>query len=186
MPNNPLKDPNTVAHLCHSNVADVEKVLSHIFDALGEQNMQKYYVQVAALATAGVESHFKCVEEAWYLSETARNKYFDKSKYGKVDATTHQRYFGRGIIQLTWRQHYVDYGNALGIDLLHKPDLALEPTNAARILALYFKWSKTDVAAMAMDWRKTRKLVNGGYNGIEIYMQYVNNLLQALKDAKCI
>ena len=43
-------------------------------------------------------------------------------------------YYGRGFVQLT---HWVNYkfaGEQLGIDLLHNPDLALEPKYAAEIL----------------------------------------------------
>lgn len=183
---NPLKNPAIVAKLCHSNVEDVKKVLPAIISALEEQKILTYYSLVAALATAGVESHFACVEEAWYLSEAKRNAYFNKSKYGKVDAETGKRYYGRGIIQLTWKKHYEDYGDALGIDLFHHPEKALEPETAAKILALYFKWTKVNIAAQQQDWNRTRKLVNGGFNGLTVYMQYVNACLKALKDAKCI
>lgn len=186
MPENPLKDPTIVAKLCSSDVDDVKKVLDYIINALEEQGILNYYTLVAALATAGVESHFACVEEAWYLSERKRNAYFDKSKYGKVDPYTQKRYFGRGIIQLTWKAHYKSYGDALGLDLVNKPELALQPKVAARILALYFKWAKIDKAAKEQDWKKVRKLVNGGYNGIDVFMTYVNNCLKSLKDAGCI
>lgn len=180
---NPLKDPVVVAKLCDSDVKNVEKVLMPIIYALEEQKILNYYTLVAALATAGVESHFACVEEAWYLSEAKRNAYFNKSKYGKIDPKTGKRYYGRGIIQLTWRQHYIDYGNALGIDLFNHPEKALEPDVAAKILALYFKWTKVDVAAKAQDWVKVRRLINGGENGLDVYLVYVNRCLKALKNA---
>jgi len=186
MPTNPLKDPQVVAKLCHSNVADVQKVLNPIINALQEQGILTYYTLVAALATAGVESHFKCVEEDYYSSPSSRIAYFDKSKYGKIDPITKQRYFGRGIIQLTWKKHYQDYGDALQLDLLHHPELALDPINAARILALYFKWAKVDEAAMEQDFHRVRVLVNGGVNGMVVFMQYVEKCINALKKAGCI
>lgn len=50
-----------------------------------------------------------------------------------------EKYRGRGFVQLTGRGHYADYGKRLGIDLINNPDLALDPTVSARILALYLK-----------------------------------------------
>lgn len=48
-------------------------------------------------------------------------------------------YRGRGFIQLTGRANYERIGNALGIDLLHHPELAAEPKTAAKIAVQYFK-----------------------------------------------
>lgn len=43
-------------------------------------------------------------------------------------------YFGRGYVQLTWFENYQLLGRLLGIDLLGKPELALDPFIAAKIL----------------------------------------------------
>ena len=43
-------------------------------------------------------------------------------------------YAGRGLVQLTGARNYRNAGAYLGLDLLGKPDLALAPDNAARIL----------------------------------------------------
>jgi predicted chitinase len=48
-------------------------------------------------------------------------------------------YYGRGYVQLTWQKNYAKYGALLGIDLVHKPDLALEPTVALFVLVHGFK-----------------------------------------------
>lgn len=42
-------------------------------------------------------------------------------------------YYGRGYVQLTWRENYIKMGRRLGISLMEQPDLALVPKHAARI-----------------------------------------------------
>lgn len=54
--------------------------------------------------------------------------------YGEVDPDTKVSYYGRGYIPLTWKNNYLAIGLKLGIDLVNKPDLALEPKNAMNIL----------------------------------------------------
>ncbi|HSH18312.1 MAG TPA: glycoside hydrolase family 19 protein [Candidatus Saccharimonadales bacterium] len=79
-------------------------------------------------------------------------------------------YYGRGYVQLTWFDNYKKAGKALGLDLVNNPDLAMEPRNAARIMAWFLTsegreerlrkaFANNDIAAM-------RKVVNGGTNGI--------------------
>jgi hypothetical protein len=53
--------------------------------------------------------------------------------YAVPDATG-RRWFGRGFVQLTWRENYEKLGEALGFDLVGNPDMALDPTIAAAIL----------------------------------------------------
>lgn len=54
--------------------------------------------------------------------------------YGRPDAETGQIYYGRGYVQLTWKSNYDTMGRRLGLDLLNKPELALDPAVAADIL----------------------------------------------------
>lgn len=91
-----------------------------------------------------------------------------KHKYGAVDPETGHAYFGRGYVQITWRDNYRKMGELLGVDLVNSPELALDPSIAARIifmgmelgsftgrkLADYFNDTKTD-------WTNARRIVNG-------------------------
>jgi len=47
--------------------------------------------------------------------------------YGQPDKRTGQVYFGRGYVQLTWHDNYLTMGEALHVDLVNHPDLALQP-----------------------------------------------------------
>lgn len=86
-------------------------------------------------------------------------------------------YYGRGYIQLTWKGNYVWFGSRLGLDLMHEPDLALTPGNAASIFALY--WKDHDIQAMAdmSDWTSTRRAVQGGTAGLDRLIHICNALL---------
>lgn len=71
---------------------------------------------------------FKPVREAFWHDEDWRR--------------THLRYFpyyGRGYVQLTWKNNYAKYANILGIDLVNNPDLAMKPNVALFIIVHGFK-----------------------------------------------
>ena len=78
------------------------------------------------------------------------------------------RYRGRGYVQMTWKANYQRAGQALGLDLVGQPDLALEPEVAYRILALgmkegIFTLKKLSeyVAGEKVDYVNARRVVNG-------------------------
>jgi predicted chitinase len=101
--------------------------------------------------------------------------------YARIDPTTGQRYYGRGLIQITGEANYKAYGEKVGVDLLHHPDLALRPDIAAKILALYFKNHAGGAiihACEARGWEEVRRLVNGGLNGFGQFHQCVQALLK--------
>jgi predicted chitinase len=56
--------------------------------------------------------------------------------YGAVDAATGHAYYGRGFVQMTWKENYAKLGKLLGLDLVREPDLAMEPATAATIMCV--------------------------------------------------
>lgn len=52
------------------------------------------------------------------------------------------KYRGRGLVQLTGKNNYEEYGKKLGIDLVNNPELANDPTIASKIAASYFSDKK--------------------------------------------
>lgn len=71
---------------------------------------------------------FRPVREAYWMSEDWRQRNF-----------RYYPYYGRGFVQLTWRTNYSKYSRILGIDLVNKPDLAMNPNVALFILVHGFK-----------------------------------------------
>ncbi|RFB80385.1 glycoside hydrolase family 19 protein [Methylovirgula sp. 4M-Z18] len=88
--------------------------------------------------------------------------------YGRADPVTHQTYFGRGDVELTWLPNYRKAGEKLGLDLVNHPELALRQDVAAKIaidgmtegwftgkkFSDYFNADKTD-------WAGARRIING-------------------------
>lgn len=146
-----------------------------IVAGLEEFGINTPLVQVAAAATVMVETgRFAPIKErhADALKQPALWKL--QERYYPTG------YYGRGFVQLTWRDNYQRAGAKLGIDLLSKPDLALDPTIAARLLALYFKENGVADAAESRDWRAVRRLVNGGYHGWDAFNTHVCALLEVI------
>jgi len=135
---------------------------------------------VAAIATIGVETGgFRPIHE-FGSTEYFLNNYEGRLDLGNVNPGDGALYHGRGFIQLTGRANYREYDKALEVNLEDDPDLALDPDVSARILALYLFDRGVDIAAHAQDWRKVRKLVNGGFNGYDVFESYVNAALVRL------
>lgn len=55
-------------------------------------------------------------------------------KYGAPDPITGKTYYGRGYVQLTWKDNYRTMGEYLGVDLTNNPDLAMRSDLAAKII----------------------------------------------------
>ncbi|ASU34429.1 hypothetical protein [Mucilaginibacter xinganensis] len=59
--------------------------------------------------------------------------------YGVPDKETNQTYYGRGFCQITWKGNYQTFAKLLNIDLVHNPDLAMQPESAAEIIVIGMK-----------------------------------------------
>lgn len=100
---------------------------------------------------------FKPVREAFWLSEQWRKK---NLKY--------YPFYGRGYVQLTWRNNYEKYSQILGVDLVKTPDLAMDENIALFVLAHGFKTGTftgrkiTDyINDHHTDFVKARRCING-------------------------
>jgi len=83
------------------------------------------------------------------------------------------KFKGRGYLQLTGRANYAHYGKLIGVDLVSNPELANDPNNSARILAVYFKDRNVHTACDKGQWETVRRLVNGGLNGYETFEKVI-------------
>jgi predicted chitinase len=109
---------------------------------------QDSYDDLRWLAYMLATVYHECAKKMWPIREIGRGK---GRKYGKPDENGNV-YYGRGFVQLTWKENYAKASNALGLiddrDLVDHPDVALDSFLAARIM----------FRGMAEGWFTSRKL----------------------------
>jgi Putative peptidoglycan binding domain len=182
-PSVPGKGPNAqqIASLLGCKVESVRRFWPPLKAALAAQGLSDRASTIAALATIGTE-----VPDFQPINEYGGSAYFKKMYEGRADlGNTHSgdgvRYHGRGFIQLTGRANYHAYGKKLGVPLEANPELALDPSIAARVLATYL--ADHGIAALAArgDWQGVRRAVNGGLNGWDRFSSCVQKLEEGLQ-----
>lgn len=77
-----------------------------------------------------------------------------------------RRYKGRGLIQITGRSNYLNCGDALNLDLINRPELLEDPSNAAMSAGWWWKNHGCNELADTGDQEKVTRRVNGGVNGL--------------------
>lgn len=89
-------------------------------------------------------------------------------KYGVPDKITGQTYYGRGYVQLTWKENYQAMAQVTGDDLVNFPDLAMTPDVAYKIMSYgmrkgSFTGQKLSlyIHDNACNYVRARKIING-------------------------
>ena len=165
------------------------------------------------LATAKAESDYSLERwEADYVCGDAGVKYKDKpcksainyycsTQGGKQDYCAGKPkdkrglpYFGRGLIQITWKENYDKYGKKIGVDLVNNPEKIFVPENSYNVAVAYLTEKRGNSEKSTFDWvddgnlTQARKSVNGGTKSIyEVNSAYYfwRNLLKK-NDAKVV
>lgn len=140
------------------------------------ETMQKY----------GIDT---CMRKAHFLAqighESGRLQFTaEVLKKNQNENDVYDGYKGRGLIQLTYKKSYVDYGNYLGIDLTGNNKVKLESPGLATDSAGWFwtlaKSTNINSLADANDFIAITLKINGGLNG------YNDRLLILQKAARTI
>jgi putative chitinase len=98
--------------------------------------------------------------------EKIANKVYS-GRMGNTEEGDGWKYHGRGLIQLTGKENYVNCGSSLGVDLVGNPDLLIEPQYAA--LSAGWFWGKRGLNSLAdsSDIETMTKRINGGLIGLD-------------------
>jgi predicted chitinase len=152
-----------------------------------DKNLKSVNHLAYLLATAKVESDYSL--ERWesdYVCGKIGVKYKDKpcksainyycsTKGGKqnyCDGKPKDKrglpYFGRGLIQITWKENYKKYGDKIGVNIVDNPEKVFIPENSYNLAIAYLSEKKGSLKKSAFDWvdendlTRARKSVNGG------------------------
>lgn len=168
---------------------DHEKFFSRYRDAFGPLKQSQ---------VDGLEALLKCIEQdndikdlrwAAYMLATVKHECADTwrpiEEYGKgqgrpygksvavhgSDGCEYNRcYYGRGYVQLTWKDNYQTMSSALGLKdkLVVHPELALEPGTAYAIMSYGMRHGSFTgkklgnyINDQTCDYRNARKIING-------------------------
>ena len=121
----------------------------------------------AFVAQVGHESgQLRYVREIW--GPTAQQAgYEGRADLGNTVKGDGSRYRGRGLIQVTGRANYAACGEALGLDLINKPELLEVPQWAAMSAAWFWSMKGLNTLADQGEFVKITRRINGGINGLE-------------------
>ncbi len=106
--------------------------------------------------------------------------YEGRKDLGNIRPGDGRRYKGRGLLQLTGRANYREYGKALNIDLENNPARAAEPALSLRIACEYWKRRNLNAACDRDDLITVTRLINGGTNGLEDRRHYTSKAKAAI------
>ena len=111
--------------------------------------------------------------------EMIANKVYS-GRMGNTEDGDGAKFIGRGLIQLTGKDNYKAFGEAIGEDLVSTPQLVEEPRYAA--LSAGWFWNKRGLNALAdvMDVETMSKRINGGTIGMADRIAKINKVLDVL------
>jgi putative chitinase len=111
--------------------------------------------------------------------EKIANKVYS-GRMGNTEDGDGAKFIGRGLIQLTGKDNYKAFGEAIGEDLVANPQLVEQPRYAA--LSAGWFWNKRGLNALAddMDITTLTVRINGGKIGIEDRIAKINKALDIL------
>jgi len=164
--------PDDIAAAVQDNAGDLATYWPHIVAGLEHFGINDHLTRVGVAATVATECDFR-----WLTELASGEDYNWRADLGNTQPGDGPRYKGRGFVQLTGRNEYQTAGDLLGLDLIGNPDLAADPHVAGLTLGWYFASHGLQHVCNNQDWYAVRRIVNGGYNGLQRFLGCISNLL---------
>lgn len=158
--------PQELAECTGARIDRATTFLPYIESAMDEFDISTPERKAAFLANVGHESGgLHWLVELWGPTPQ-QARYEGRADLGNTEPGDGYRYRGRGLVQLTGRANYAKAGEALGVDLVSKPEQLGLPELAARSAAWFWDSNGINEIADTGDFVKCCKRVNGGTNGL--------------------
>lgn len=160
-------------------------------EAMEEFEINTKLRKAAFLAQIAHESgELMYAKEIWGPTEQQR-KYYGRADLGNTNRTAREIaeqnhdssghfYRGRGLIQITGYDNYVEAGEALSMNLDKNPKLAEMPEFSARIAGWFWHSHGCNEFADEQAFKTITRRINGGLNGLEDRLKYYNRALIVL------
>lgn len=146
--------------------ADVQELAAGVARVMANRQIDTPLRQAHFLAQIGHESG-----ELRFRAEIASGEAYEgRLDLGNTQPGDGRRYKGRGLIQLTGRANYAEYGRALGreAELLAQPELVeTDPALCVDVAGCYWARRGLNALADADDLTTLTRRINGGLNGLE-------------------
>ncbi len=107
--------------------------------------------------------------------------YANRMGNGSTESGDGWKYRGRGFIQLTGKENYTKCGQAIGVDLIAKPEHLETSKGAVDSAIWYWNSRKLNDLADEGDMLAITKKINGGTHGLSDRMAYYDRALEVLK-----
>lgn len=147
------------------NKVIIDQIAEHLDRLMPEYEVNTHLRICHFLAQVAHESDgFNTLHEYWGPTD-AQKRYEGRKDLGNTVKGDGKRYMGRGLIQLTGRANYRQYGKRINVDLENNPELAADPENSVRLALEYWKTKGLNQFADKDDILTITKRINGGTNG---------------------
>lgn len=124
--------------------------------------------------------NIKALELARKPEAIANNVYANRMGNGPESSGDGWKYRGRGLIQITGKQNYVDCGRDIGVSFSTNPDLLMVPQYAALSAGWFWKVRGLDRFDDDMDVTAETRIINGGITGLKDRQALFNKAIKVL------
>lgn len=169
--------------ICHQYVKDdfIKDLIKSLNRWLPSYDMDRKLRAIAFLAQCAHETggfiYFKEIGGKDYCE-----KYEPHTNIGKMLGNTQigdgYTYKGRGLLQITGRTNYKNYGKYIGVNLIAKPDLLLDLDIGVHVSCEFWKRNDLNHLADNCDTISITKKINGGLNGFKERQNYYSKLMK--------
>jgi N-acetylmuramoyl-L-alanine amidase len=161
----------------HATKSNINKYLGPLNETTKKYNINTYIRIAHFLSQLAHESgSFRYSEEI-----ASGAAYEGRTDLGNINPGDGVKFKGRGLIQLTGRANYTNYGDYIKVDLTNNPTIvATDPNLATDVAGWFWMRKKLNDHADRDDVEKITRRINGGLNGFEDRKKYLETAKQVL------